>query len=158
MSHIRKTWILDQEIHCLLILEVTCNASYLLPSLKEIILIKLCLHKYMAETNPDSKVRSNRTVQCRTVYPFDRPDLLVSIHHWYMGAVLEAGCSVIWGFGHLHWAAWGQRISGVCFHTNITIIWFPYFLLFTKALSVRKFSTVAHIVIVHSIVEGEYLL
>jgi hypothetical protein len=30
--------------------------------------------------------------------------------------------------------------------------------LFTKALSGRKFSTVAHIVIVHSTVEAEYLL
>jgi hypothetical protein len=30
--------------------------------------------------------------------------------------------------------------------------------LFTKALSVRKFSTLAHIVIVHSTVEAEYLL
>lgn len=98
MHHPRKTWVLDQEIHCLLILEITCNTSYLLPSLEERVFNMALITQVYGSGKSRTGVRCSRTVQCRTVYPSDRPDLQIRIHHWYMGVVWEACCPVSSGF------------------------------------------------------------
>jgi hypothetical protein len=100
------------------------------------------------------------------MYPYDRPDLLVTIHHSFMGAVLEACCPVIWGFGLPHWTAMGTKNFWGLFQYRhqYHLIYLQLkhklsiFPLFTKAIFVWKFSTVSHIIVVHSIVEPEYLL